>query len=48
MGKLVDVLGNFALMQVASGARAIQVFDSWVGAAWSDDYVRYVRSTRAR
>jgi uroporphyrinogen decarboxylase len=42
MGKLVDVLGPFALMQVASGARAIQVFDSWVGALGPDDYVRYV------
>jgi uroporphyrinogen decarboxylase len=42
MGKLVDVLGTFALMQVASGARAIQVFDSWVGALASDDYVRFV------
>jgi uroporphyrinogen decarboxylase len=43
MGKIVDVLGTFALMQVASGARAIQVFDSWVGALGSDDYVRYVQ-----
>ncbi len=42
MGKLVDVLGPFAVMQVASGARAIQVFDSWVGALGPDDYVRYV------
>ena len=42
MGKLVDVLGPFAVMQVASGARAIQVFDSWVGALSPDDYVRYV------
>ena len=42
MGKLVDVLGPFALLQVASGARAIQVFDSWVGALGPDDYVRYV------
>jgi len=42
MGKLVDVLGSFALLQVASGARAIQVFDSWVGALGPDDYVRYV------
>ena len=32
MGKIVDVLAPFAVMQVASGARAIQVFDSWVGA----------------
>jgi uroporphyrinogen decarboxylase len=43
MGKIVDVLGTFALMQVSSGARAIQVFDSWVGALASDDYVRYVQ-----
>lgn len=42
MGKLVDVLGPFALMQVAQGARAIQVFDSWVGALGPDDYVRFV------
>lgn len=42
MGKLVDVLGSYALMQVSAGARAIQVFDSWVGALGSDDYVRYV------
>jgi uroporphyrinogen decarboxylase len=42
MGKLVDVLGSFALMQVAAGARVIQVFDSWVGALGPDDYVRFV------
>jgi uroporphyrinogen decarboxylase len=42
MGKLVDVLGPFALSQVTAGARAIQVFDSWVGALSPDDYVRYV------
>jgi uroporphyrinogen decarboxylase len=42
MGKIVDVLGPFAIMQVASGARAIQIFDSWVGALSPDDYVRYV------
>ena len=42
MGKLVDVLSPFAMLQVAAGARAIQVFDSWVGALGSDDYVRYV------
>ena len=42
MGKLVDVLGPFALGQVTAGARALQVFDSWVGALSPDDYVRYV------
>ena len=43
MGKLVDVLGDFARMQVGSGARAIQVFDSWVGALSPEDYVHYVQ-----
>ena len=42
MGKLVDVLGGFAVLQASAGARAIQVFDSWVGALGPDDYVRYV------
>jgi uroporphyrinogen decarboxylase len=42
MGKIVDVQAPFAAMQVTSGARAIQVFDSWVGALGADDYVRYV------
>src|ERR1700736_6043686 len=41
MGKLVDVLGPFALSQVTGGARAIQVFDSWAGALGPDDYGRY-------
>ncbi len=42
MGKLVDVLGAFAILQIGAGARAIQIFDSWVGALAPDDYVRYV------
>ena len=41
MGKIVDVCAPFASSQVAAGARAIQVFDSWVGALGPDDYVRY-------
>ena len=43
MGKIVDVLAPFASMQVAAGARCIQVFDSWVGALGPDDYVRFVQ-----
>lgn len=43
MGKLVDVQGAFAGLQVGAGARAIQVFDSWVGALSPEDYVRYVQ-----
>jgi uroporphyrinogen decarboxylase len=42
MGKLVDVVGAFGVLQVSAGARIIQVFDSWVGALGPDDYVRYV------
>jgi uroporphyrinogen decarboxylase len=42
MGKIVDVLGPFGILQVAAGARALQVFDSWVGALGPDDYVRFV------
>lgn len=43
MGKLVQVLGDFAGLQVTAGARAIQVFDSWVGALSPEDYVRYAQ-----
>lgn len=43
MGKLVDVLGDFAGLQISAGAKAIQVFDSWVGALSPEDYVRYVQ-----
>src|ERR1700693_3763683 len=43
MGKIVDVLAPFASLQVAAGARAIQVFDSWVGVLAGDDYVRFAQ-----
>lgn len=43
MGKLVDVLADFAGLQVNAGARAMQVFDSWVGTLSPEDYVRYVQ-----
>ncbi len=41
MGKIVDVVAPFAAAQVAAGARAIQVFDSWAGSMSPDDYVRF-------
>jgi uroporphyrinogen decarboxylase len=34
--------GRLRRLQVAAGARIIQVFDSWVGALGPDDYVRFV------
>jgi uroporphyrinogen decarboxylase len=43
MGKIVDVIAPYAALQVAAGARAIQVFDSWVGSLSPDDYVRFVQ-----
>jgi len=41
MQKLVTVLTDYAAQQVAAGADAIQVFDSWVGALSPTDYRAY-------
>src|ERR1700681_3272897 len=40
MGKLVDVLGSFAVLQASAGVRVIQGFDSWGGALGPADLVR--------
>jgi uroporphyrinogen decarboxylase len=46
---LLTVLGSIVQAhlraQVAAGAQALQVFDSWVGAIAPDDYARYVFPT---
>ncbi|HEY6270749.1 MAG TPA: uroporphyrinogen decarboxylase [Terriglobales bacterium] len=42
MRKLVEVLAAYAAEQVAEGADALQVFDSWVGCLSIDDYRRHV------
>jgi uroporphyrinogen decarboxylase len=42
VGKLVEVLAQFACQQVRSGADVIQIFDSWVGCLSVEDYRRYV------
>jgi uroporphyrinogen decarboxylase len=43
LGKLVTVQADYLLAQVAAGAQALQVFDSWVGRALGrEDYLRYV------
>ncbi|MDX6739698.1 uroporphyrinogen decarboxylase [Actinocorallia sp. A-T 12471] len=42
MSALTEITIGFLRTQVAAGARAIQLFDSWVGAVAPDDYVRYV------
>jgi uroporphyrinogen decarboxylase len=39
---LADVVSDFLIAQIQSGAQAIQLFDSWAGSALSpDDYQRY-------
>ena len=42
MERIVTVLVPYAASQVAGGASAIQVFDSWVGALSPSDYERFV------
>jgi len=41
MGRLSDAVAEFLAAQVAAGAQAVQLFDSWVGALSPDDYAEY-------
>jgi uroporphyrinogen decarboxylase len=43
MGKLADAVLVYLRAQIAAGAAAIQLFDSWVGALSPSDYVRHVK-----
>jgi uroporphyrinogen decarboxylase len=48
LGKLAGVMARYLAAQVAAGAGAIQVFDSWVGALGVEDYEeRVAPHTRA-
>src|SRR5205807_2873001 len=38
LGRLADITISFLQIQVAAGASAVQLFDSWVGAVGPDDY----------
>jgi uroporphyrinogen decarboxylase len=42
MGKLAEVVRRYLRAQVAAGAQAVQLFDSWVGSLSPDDYRQYV------
>ena len=42
MEKLVVVITDYLAAQVASGAQAVQLFDSWVGTLTLDDYREFV------
>jgi uroporphyrinogen decarboxylase len=42
LGRLADITISFLRVQVAAGASAVQLFDSWVGAVSPEDYRRSV------
>ena len=42
MEKLAQVIADYLNAQVAAGAQAVQLFDSWVGALSPADYAEYV------
>jgi uroporphyrinogen decarboxylase len=42
MGRLVRAVALYLNGQIAAGAQAVQLFDSWVGCLGPDDYRRYV------
>ncbi|KRC51438.1 MULTISPECIES: uroporphyrinogen decarboxylase [unclassified Nocardioides] len=48
MRKISDISAVFLETQVAAGASAIQLFDSWAGALTPGDYVRHVQPHSAR
>jgi uroporphyrinogen decarboxylase len=43
MEKLAEVVRRYLRAQIAAGADAVQLFDSWVGELAPEDYVDYVR-----
>jgi len=43
MGKLAEVVRRYLRAQIAAGADAVQLFDSWVGDLAPADYVEYVQ-----
>src|SRR5918911_318739 len=47
LDRLAQITRTFLEVQVAAGACAVQLFDSWVGALALDDYVRAVRPASA-
>jgi uroporphyrinogen decarboxylase len=48
MGRLARSITRYLNAQIAAGAQAVQIFDSWVGTLGTDDYRRYVlEHTRA-
>lgn len=48
LGRLADIAATFLRVQVDAGARAVQLFDSWVGTLPAADYRRVVAPHSAR
>lgn len=48
MDKLADMIIVYLRAQVEAGAKAVQIFDSWVGALSPQDYLDYVSPTMRR
>jgi len=42
LARLADLAGRYLAAQAAAGARALQLFDSWVGCLSADDYRAFV------
>ncbi len=48
MDKLGDLVITYVKAQIKAGAKAIQIFDSWIGAVSADDYRYYIKPTMNR
>ncbi|WP_284139474.1 uroporphyrinogen decarboxylase [Virgibacillus sp. LDC-1] len=48
MDKLADMVITYVEAQVEAGAKAIQIFDSWVGALNASDYRSYIKPVMTR
>jgi uroporphyrinogen decarboxylase len=48
MDRLVDSTALYLNAQIAAGAQAVQLFDSWVGSLGPDDYRQFVQPHMAR
>ena len=48
MAKIAQISAAYLEVQVAAGASAVQLFDSWAGALAPDDYVRHVQPWSAQ
>ena len=48
MDKLAEVTITYVKSQIKAGAKAIQIFDSWVGALNVEDYRYYIKPTMNR